>query len=167
MSRLLSHRQTHKFSSNHHITGGHIMTHFRLLGAIITCMMTISISGCTPDRPLPEGVLRVTIQGMKHLQDGVTTRTHGSDSITVTVTNNVLDARVKWGPPLSFTTLSESVLISSPRSPLGTDQPSMTMSVDTMDRDHDSIPNGLDACPDLAGVQTDNPATNGCPIVIK
>jgi len=31
------------------------------------------------------------------------------------------------------------------------------------DRDHDFIPDSKDACPDVAGVKTDNPRTNGCP----
>ncbi len=31
------------------------------------------------------------------------------------------------------------------------------------DRDHDGIFDGQDACPDVAGVKTDDPATNGCP----
>ena len=31
------------------------------------------------------------------------------------------------------------------------------------DRDGDGIPDDQDACPDQAGIKTDNPATNGCP----
>lgn len=31
------------------------------------------------------------------------------------------------------------------------------------DRDGDGIPDALDMCPDVPGVQTDNPQTNGCP----
>jgi OmpA-OmpF porin, OOP family len=34
------------------------------------------------------------------------------------------------------------------------------------DRDHDGIPDDEDACPDVAGVRTDDPKTNGCPIVV-
>ena len=33
----------------------------------------------------------------------------------------------------------------------------------TGDRDHDSIPDTEDACPDVPGVETDDPKTNGCP----
>ena len=33
----------------------------------------------------------------------------------------------------------------------------------TEDRDHDGIPDTEDACPDVAGVETDDPKTNGCP----
>jgi outer membrane protein OmpA-like peptidoglycan-associated protein len=32
------------------------------------------------------------------------------------------------------------------------------------DRDHDFIPDNVDACPDLAGVKTNDPRTNGCPL---
>ena len=31
------------------------------------------------------------------------------------------------------------------------------------DRDHDGIPDAEDACPDVPGVRTDDPKTNGCP----
>ena len=31
------------------------------------------------------------------------------------------------------------------------------------DRDHDGVPDPVDACPDVPGVHTDDPATNGCP----
>jgi OOP family OmpA-OmpF porin len=31
------------------------------------------------------------------------------------------------------------------------------------DRDGDGVPDVIDACPDVAGVQTDDPKTNGCP----
>src|SRR6202030_955559 len=31
------------------------------------------------------------------------------------------------------------------------------------DRDHDGIPDTEDACPDVPGVHTDDPKTNGCP----
>jgi len=33
------------------------------------------------------------------------------------------------------------------------------------DRDHDFIPDNVDACPDVPGVKTDDPRTNGCPAV--
>ncbi len=33
------------------------------------------------------------------------------------------------------------------------------------DRDHDGIPDDEDACPDVPGVRTSDPKTNGCPIV--
>jgi len=33
------------------------------------------------------------------------------------------------------------------------------------DRDNDGIPDDVDACPDVPGVRTDDPKTNGCPIV--
>src|SRR5262249_45090203 len=31
------------------------------------------------------------------------------------------------------------------------------------DRDHDGVPDADDACPDVPGVKTDDPQTNGCP----
>ena len=31
------------------------------------------------------------------------------------------------------------------------------------DRDHDGVPDTLDACPDVAGVKTSDPKTHGCP----
>jgi outer membrane protein OmpA-like peptidoglycan-associated protein len=35
------------------------------------------------------------------------------------------------------------------------------------DRDNDGIPDDEDACPDVPGVRTDDPKTNGCPIVAR
>jgi outer membrane protein OmpA-like peptidoglycan-associated protein len=35
------------------------------------------------------------------------------------------------------------------------------------DRDHDGVPDAEDACPDVPGIRTDDPRTNGCPPVIK
>jgi len=35
------------------------------------------------------------------------------------------------------------------------------------DRDHDGVPDDEDACPDVPGIRTDDPKTNGCPPVVK
>jgi OOP family OmpA-OmpF porin len=38
---------------------------------------------------------------------------------------------------------------------------------ETPDRDNDGIPDNEDACPDVPGVRTNDPKSNGCPIVVR
>jgi outer membrane protein OmpA-like peptidoglycan-associated protein len=55
------------------------------------------------------------------------------------------------------------VVVEEPPPPLPPPPPPSEAPPPPPDRDHDGVPDGEDACPDVPGPHTDDPKTNGCP----
>jgi OmpA-OmpF porin, OOP family len=79
------------------------------------------------------------------------------------------DARVLWlGVHVSFGARAEKQVAPPPAPPpppppAAPAPPPPDAPPTLVDRDHDGIPDGEDACPDVPGVKTEDPHTNGCP----
>jgi len=141
---------------------GHAMTCLRThTSTLISLLLAGCLAGCSKsEAPLREGMVKITVQGMRNLRDTAMTRTYHSDSLRIVIKNNVIEAYSMWSKPLTFTVNPTHYFGPSNRQ-LSLEHTDMAS---ILDRDGDGIADNEDACPDTPGLGSDDASASGCPV---